>query len=86
MYEFHNMSNNIYVQNNFTCLDVTMLVTCVGVGKYKTICKKGGNVVEMTTCFKDCGFTAVSISRFLIMQVQKLSILFDWTKLLISNL
>jgi len=41
--------------------DVTMLVTCVGVGKYKTICKKGGNVVEMTTCFKDCGFTASAV-------------------------
>ena len=40
-------------------LDVTMLTTRTGVGKYKTIQKKGSNVVEWTVCFKDCGYTSV---------------------------
>ena len=42
-------------------LDVTMLTTCTGVGKYKTIQKKGSNVVEWTICFKDCGYVTVSL-------------------------
>jgi len=37
---------------------VTMLVTQTGVGKYKAIQKKGGNVLEWTTCFMDCGYTS----------------------------
>lgn len=41
--------------------DVTMLVTRTGVGKYKTIQKKGSNVVEWTTHFMDCGYTATAV-------------------------
>jgi len=41
--------------------DVTMLTTCTGVGKYKTIQKKGSNVVEWTICFKDCGYVTTAV-------------------------
>ena len=47
-----------------------MLVTQTGVGKYKAIQKKGGNVLEWTTCIMDCGYTSVCIYKFIrIMQI-----------------
>lgn len=37
---------------------VTSLTTRTGVGKFKAIQKKGGHVLEWTTCFGDCGYMA----------------------------
>jgi hypothetical protein len=38
-----------------------MLATCTGVGKYKTIQKKGSHVVEWTTCVGDMGYMATVV-------------------------
>ena len=42
---------------------VTMITTKTGVGKYKTIQKKGSNVLEWTICFADCGYSTVGIIK-----------------------
>ena len=39
---------------------VTMISSKIGVGRYKTIQKKGSNILEWTVCFHDCGFTSVN--------------------------
>ena len=38
-----------------------MLVTSVGIGKYKIIYKKGDMMLECSLCFSDCGYSFVSI-------------------------
>jgi hypothetical protein len=41
--------------------DVSMIVTKTGVGKYKTIQKKGDNIIEWTSCIGDCGFVVSAV-------------------------
>jgi hypothetical protein len=57
------MTNSWKLDEENTFHGVTSVVTNVGVGKYKTIQKKGTNVVEWTTCFKDCGYTATAVCQ-----------------------
>ena len=58
--KIHIISN---IDLTFLIIGVTMIVTKTGVGKYKTIQKKGSTVLEWTSCFMDCGYTSVIISK-----------------------
>jgi hypothetical protein len=45
-----------------TCMEgVSMLVTSVGVGKYKIIYKKGDMMLECSLCFSDCGYSFTAV-------------------------
>ena len=45
----------------FSWIGVSMLVTSVGIGKYKIVYKKGDMMLECSLCFSDCGYSFVSI-------------------------
>ena len=53
-----------YGIQKYSSIGVTMLFTQTGVGKYKAIQKKEGNVLEWTTCFMDCGYTSVCTFKY----------------------